>query len=1113
MPADASSEIAMPARRSRRVWKLAGFFLLVLVLSPVAAAGWLALALRDDQVSLDPFRERFEGLIAERVGGGVRAAIGGVALQRDEKGLRLHVKNMVLRDRADREIVSSPDAILTFDPVQLLTLDMRPSRVVLNGLSLTARAVPVPTGEQMEWQDALKARIRAFSRAVRDNRNSDWSALAFENATLTLETGSLPGVVNVSNWRMTASGGRGAPIRVDGEALINGARARYRIETAISDTGMTVSLRIDDIIAPLAAPFLAHLSKEASFRAPSTINASFALDEGGVPLEGSFALSLRDGALASGVPQIQPLSFQSIDLAAKWLGTEGQIEDVSWTFVGEGNQLGGKGKLLAPEPENPTWRYTSASNNWLVAGATAADKPVIATQVTIPISLAQDFSELRITDLSVKGPETAFAGDARMMFQSDGLHLMLGLAAREMPGRTLLAWWPTPVVTPARDFFLKNLVEGTLDSLDISLDLPPREFRAALAMEALPRDSFRLTGRYSHAVMRVIDGLPPLRGLGGTAKVDAKSGEGAVASGFLELAAGRRIGFSEGVFSLAALDTTRPSAKFDFRAAAPLDNILDLLSKPQMRDAFSLKIPVGEAKGAFSGRIGITMPLADKLGPRDIVTTVDAALTGVTLDKAFGQDKLENATLRLTGDSSGVDVKGDGRWQGTPVTIEFEKDSTDGSTTAVLGLTMDEAGLKKRGIDLGGAIRGPIPIIIRASTGAAGPDGKDGERRAKIEADLTRATIRQLAPGLQKPAGRPAKLSFEAIERGRAFTLQNIAFDSGPTSVRGEALIEAERGLRSARFSLLRLSPGDNVRVEIDRTGPVAKVTIRGNNFDARPFLKPDTDREGASEPDIEIDLKTTLLSGFNGEVLTSPDLKLSRRAGQPRLIQLTARLGGQPLSIQGATPRQNSLPVTIEAGDAGAFYRFLDIYSRMQGGDVVGEVTLGASRVSGVLLSRNFELRNEPAIRRLIAADQRVEGELAVANTARFTKMRLEFQKDNNLLTLREAVIFGPQIGLNFNGTIDQARDRISMSGTFIPAYGLNNVFSQIPLVGGILGGGRNEGLLGITFSATGQLSKPTIAVNPLSAVAPGIFRKIFEFRNDATQLPTIMPEEPSNR
>jgi hypothetical protein len=67
-----------------------------------------------------------------------------------------------------------------------------------------------------------------------------------------------------------------------------------------------------------------------------------------------------------------------------------------------------------------------------------------------------------------------------------------------------------------------------------------------------------------------------------------------------------------------------------------------------------------------------------------------------------------------------------------------------------------------------------------------------------------------------------------------------------------------------------------------------------------------------------------------------------------------------------------------------------------------------------------------------------------------------------------------------------------VHLRGTFVPFYGLNNMFGlgQIPLVGMLLGG-SNEGLVGITYEAVGPPSAPRISVNPVSAIAPGLLRK----------------------
>ena len=47
-----------------------------------------------------------------------------------------------------------------------------------------------------------------------------------------------------------------------------------------------------------------------------------------------------------------------------------------------------------------------------------------------------------------------------------------------------------------------------------------------------------------------------------------------------------------------------------------------------------------------------------------------------------------------------------------------------------------------------------------------------------------------------------------------------------------------------------------------------------------------------------------------------------------------------------------------------------------------------------------------------------------------------------------------------------------------------------------GPFAGRDGEGLFGVTFAIRGPLDKPDFRVNPLSALAPGAFRRMFEYR-----------------
>ena len=62
--------------------------------------------------------------------------------------------------------------------------------------------------------------------------------------------------------------------------------------------------------------------------------------------------------------------------------------------------------------------------------------------------------------------------------------------------------------------------------------------------------------------------------------------------------------------------------------------------------------------------------------------------------------------------------------------------------------------------------------------------------------------------------------------------------------------------------------------------------------------------------------------------------------------------------------------------------------------------------------------------------------------------------------------------------------------------------MLSGIPLVGDIIAGGRGQGVIGLTFALGGNVDRPHFQVNPVSAIAPGILRKFFEYGGPATAL-----------
>ena len=65
------------------------------------------------------------------------------------------------------------------------------------------------------------------------------------------------------------------------------------------------------------------------------------------------------------------------------------------------------------------------------------------------------------------------------------------------------------------------------------------------------------------------------------------------------------------------------------------------------------------------------------------------------------------------------------------------------------------------------------------------------------------------------------------------------------------------------------------------------------------------------------------------------------------------------------------------------------------------------------------------------------------------FSEFSCDFTRMPGRMLIKEGVVRGPTIGATLDGHIDYAQDELRLRGTFVPLYGLNNMFGKIPLVG----------------------------------------------------------------
>src|SRR5262249_55318237 len=142
------------------------------------------------------------------------------------------------------------------------------------------------------------------------------------------------------------------------------------------------------------------------------------------------------------------------------------------------------------------------------------------------------------------------------------------------------------------------------------------------------------------------------------------------------------------------------------------------------------------------------------------------------------------------------------------------------------------------------------------------------------------------------------------------------------------------------------------------------RIGISGSGFDARPVIKSflsDSSEKGgaASRSGLSLDVDVARVTGFNGEVLSG--LKLRSKGSQ---VSADATSGSGAAVTFTDSGDGGSKKLQMQAADAGAILRFLDLYKNMQGGTIkVALAGTGDGGMSGQVDARNFAIVDEPRL------------------------------------------------------------------------------------------------------------------------------------------------------
>ncbi len=768
-------------------------------------------------------------------------------------------------------------------------------------------------------------------------------------------------------------------------------------------------------------------------------------------------------------------------------------------------------ELSPPVDSTDPWRlHTTRIHGLFGGGGPDAEKepPLLLDQGAFDLRFEPATKKLIVEKAVFSGPQGGLTIDGSFDAGLPDPVLTMNVVGTPMSVTSLKRLWPIVAAPDVRRWIYEHVVSGDVTRTNIRFAAPLSSI--GNKDRPLPTEGAAVEVAGVNGVIRAAPGLPPLLNAALLVQATGRSAHAVATDVVMETPGGRKLSLPESVLDVPNTIMPNPTAKLSVKVEGPAAAAADMLSTPALKSPGNDPFDPGAIKGQISGTAQINLTLREPMSMKDVDYAFEADLTDFSADKIFQGQKLDDATVKLFATASTTLLRGDGKIAGAPASFEINKPRDGADMSFRFAANLDDAARDKMNIELAG-LSGSVGVKITGTMGAK-------EKKGTAELDLTAARLAELVPGWSKPAGKPAKLTADATVRSDSIKIDNLAVTGTGVNIRGDVDLSGKGDLVSANLPTFQLSDGDKASVKIDIEGGVAKITVRGEVIEARAFLKslldaPIAGTSAQKKPaDIDLDVNLGVVKGNNGEAMRQAVLRMSRRDGNLRTFSLAA-LVGRDGGVKGdLRPDRTGRPaLQILTSDAGALLRFVDFYSRIYGGDLwvsVDPPNATGKPQDGTVNMRDFVIRGEPGLDRLIAAapDKTKDGRLQPGGAVAFQKLQVEFQRSAGRLQIRDGAIWGPAIGSTFDGVLDFIGDKVSVRGTFVPAYGLNNLFSRLPVLGFFLGGGPNEGLVGVTYEIVGPLSGPTLRINPISAVAPGFLRKIFEFRQSPDPTPPAL-------
>ena len=896
---------------------------------------------------------------------------------------------------------------------------------------------------------------------------------------------------------------------------------------------MIFSALIEDLIPAGISANFPGLSILQSLNLPISAETKIKLSTSGDLLGAEAKLDVARGQILIPWDRKRPLQIDKGKLHVRYDAEQNRIDifpsKLSWgeSYATVSGAING----VTDKNGNAVWAFDLKADNAVLAAAEFGVGPAKVRQwhARGTYDEAAGHTLLKEFLIQLDAGSISFAGSLRDTPGSPEIKLAGDISS--MPLDSLKQIWPKFLAGGAREWVGERVTAGHISGGSFEVDLDAGELakieQGGEVADAAVILDLAATGLEIHYIPK----MPPIQTSDSTLKIRGRSMAMDVPDAWVVLPTGRKVSLGAGSFTVDDLRPDPQKGEIQFTSRGAAEAILELLDHDPLGYVREAGLGVDDFGGSTVGSFRLQMPLIKDLEFSHVTLQGRANLENAVARGAFGGKKVSDGKVSFNVSEKAIEARGDVLVNGVPAVLTWQRffDAPASKQPELrLSTVLDEEGREKFGLDINHMLRGSVPTVVSIEQEPSQPGAP---KKVHVQADLRNAELVLANVGWSKPRGKAAVLSFdvgEGAEGNKA--LQNFRIVGDDIAIDGWISLGADEKPNAFLFPDFSFNVITHLEVKGKlRADKVWEVHANGPAYDGRQFFRSlfssgqlsEDPEAGPSKLGLDLKARIGTIVGFFDTTAKDVTIDLSKRGGRLVKLQTRGQLNGRsPIAVQMVYGGQNDRTILAESEDAGSAFRLMGFYPRMEGGQASLKVTLdtqGFAEKRGTLWARDFAILGDKVVSEVIsnASDDpgvsfnspSGSGRATRRQKISFNQLEVPFAVGGGQFVLHDSYINGPQLGATLRGTVDYKTKIVDLGGTFVPLYGLNSAFGSIPIVGNLLVGRRGEGVLGITYKVKGPAADPRVRVNPMSMVAPGIFRQIFEFSGRG---PTALAQPP---